>query len=397
MQDVFRDMLYDNVLMWVDDIFVFTTTTTNSLHWMFFGRIRELGLKLNANRSWHLCVHHDNDKFIAVLRMFFGRIRELGLKLNANRSCLLAPTTAYLQKLLCAANWLRESIVQFAQFAAPLQVKLEKTFDGHSRKKRYAQGLTLTWTSEEQTQYREFLDCVARSAGQALPSETATMCVTSDASDRGWSIIVSEVESWDDCKSVADQPHALLICKGGMFKGDQLHWSIAEKEGYPIFKTAYDFENLLHRSAGFKLFCDHTNLIHGFCPHTEIDKHGSDNVWADLVSHWLVPAGTAHITVKAVRTRGSREVSRLRPLNDETFVWPSLAHVEEAQRLYHLFAPSGATDPTVSGTMFLLVEGKAWTPTQAKALIAQILVAAHCGLNAHRGADVMLCQLRAQY
>ncbi|KAK1930423.1 Enzymatic polyprotein [Phytophthora citrophthora] len=332
----------------------------------------------------------------------------------------LRSPAADLQKLLCAANWLRESIVQFARFAAPLQVKLEEAFDGHSRKKRYAEGLTLTWTSEEQTQYREFLDCVARSTRLALPSETATVCVTTDASDRGWSLIVSQVESWNDSKSLTDQPHELLICKGGMLKGAQLHWSIAEKEGYPIIKAAKDLEYLLHRAAGFMLFCDHANLIQIFCPHTEIRKHvrgklqrwalmlsdyryeiehvkGSDNVWADLVSRWIVPARTPHVTVKGVRTRGSREVSRLRPLHDETFVWPSLAHVEESQRRYHRFAPSSATESTVSETMLLLVEGKVWIPTQAKDLITRILVVAHCGLNTHRGADVMLRQLQAQY
>ncbi|KAK1931481.1 hypothetical protein P3T76_013237 [Phytophthora citrophthora] len=70
--------------------------------------------------------------------------------------------------------------------------------------------------------------------------------------------------------------------------------------------------------------------------------------------------------------------------------------IDDARR-YHRFAPSSATESTVSETMLLLVEGKVWIPTQAKDLITRILVVAHCGLNAHRGADVMLRQLQAQY
>ncbi|GMF45514.1 unnamed protein product [Phytophthora fragariaefolia] len=57
MHEVFRDMLYENVIIWVDDIVVFAKPA---------------------------------EEFIAVLRKFFSRIHEYGLKLNAKKSCLYA-------------------------------------------------------------------------------------------------------------------------------------------------------------------------------------------------------------------------------------------------------------------------------------------------------------------
>jgi transposase InsO family protein len=415
MQEVFRDMLYDNLLIWVDDIVVFARTA---------------------------------EEFIAVLRKFFARLHEYGLKLNAKKSCLYAKeiswcgriidgegvrhdpervaalsslprpgTAADLQKLLCAANWLRESIVNFAQFAAPLQAKLETVFAGHSRKQRYAESLLLTWTREEERQYGDFVDCIARSTKLVFPSETATICVTTDASDRGWSLIVSQVDQWDESQSITEQAHALVLSKGGMFKGAQLHWSIAEKEGYPIVRAAKDLEYLLHRSNGFKLFCDHANLIQIFCPGTEIRKHvrgklqrwalmlsdyryeiehvkGSDNVWADLVSRWLVPRTDSPAAAKAIRTRASSTLSRLRPLMDPAFVWPRPDDVRAAQRRYRSSAPPHTVE---ADSGLLLVEGKMWIPTQAKELLARICVVAHGGLSGHRGADVMNRQLQRHY
>ncbi|KAJ0391006.1 hypothetical protein P43SY_011949 [Pythium insidiosum] len=331
----------------------------------------------------------------------------------------LPETAADLQKLLCAANWLHESIVGYAQLAAPLQEKLEGAFAGRSRKQRIAEGITLTWTAEEQQSYCEFLDGLGTTTKLTFPDESATVCLCTDASDRGWSLVVTQVDAWDETQPLTNQSHELVLCKGGTFKGAQLHWSIAEKEAYPIAKAAKDLEYLLHRTNGFKLFCDHANLIQIFCPSKEIRKHvrgklqrwalmlseyryqiehvkGTDNVWADLVSRWLTPSASTTVTVKAVRTRAASTLSRLRPLLDDAFVWPTADHALAAQQRFARSAPPTAAATADSGGL-LLVEGRVWIPTQAKDLITRILITAHCGVNAHRGADTMMTQLREKY
>lgn len=261
-----------------------------------------------------------------------------------------------------------------------------------------------------------FLDGLARSAKIAFPDDEAIVCVCTDASDMGWSLIVMQVGDWNDTKPLAEQPHNLLIYKGGAFKGAQIHWSIAEKEGYRIIKVAKDLEYLLHRVNGFKLFCDHANLIQIFCPSKEICTHvrgklqrwalllqdyryhiehvrGIDNDWADLVSRWLMPPTPPTGVVN--RTRAAISISRLRPLQDEAFVWPIVAHVRDARQRFRRSASAGAVESEQHG--LIMVERKVWIPTNAKELITRILVVTHYGLNAHRDADTMLVQLSEKY
>ncbi|KAJ0392214.1 hypothetical protein P43SY_008832 [Pythium insidiosum] len=415
MQEVLKDMLYENVLVWVDDIVVFAKTAEEFIAVLrkFFGRMREYGLKLNAAKC---CLFAREIEWCG--RLIDGNgVRHDPERVSALRSLPVPQSAADLQKLLCAANWLRESIVDYAQYAAPLQAKLEAAFAGGSRKQRHAESLKLTWTDQEQQQYRTFTDHLANSAKLAFSDPTATVCLCTDASDLGWSMVVTQVHEWKTDTPMASQSHELLICKGGMFKGPQLHWSVAEKEAFPIVKAAKDLEYLLHRDLGFKLFCDHANLIQIFSPATEIRKHvrgklqrwalyltdyryeiehvkGTDNVWADLVSRWLHGAVPDAVTAKAVRTRSTPALSRLRPLQDELFNWPTTTSVRDAQQRYKRHAPEEAV-ATEEGV--LAVEGRVWVPAQAKELLTRILIVSQCGVNAHRGADVMLVQLQSKF
>ncbi|KAJ0408407.1 hypothetical protein ATCC90586_009182 [Pythium insidiosum] len=134
------------------------------------------------------------------------------------------------------------SIVDYANHVAPLLDKFEQAFDGRSRKQRFAESIILTWTDDERTLYAHFLEHLASSAKVAFPDSSATVCLSTDASDYGWSLVVTQVRGWQPKTQVHEQAHELLICKGGTFKGAQLDWSIVEKEAYPIIKAAKDLE-----------------------------------------------------------------------------------------------------------------------------------------------------------
>ncbi|KAE9046006.1 hypothetical protein PR001_g4734 [Phytophthora rubi] len=148
MQEVFRDMLYENVLIWVDDIVVLAKTAEEFIAVLrkFFSRIHEYGLKLNAKKS---CLYAREISWCGRIIDGDG-VRHDPERVTALSSLPLPVTAADLQKILCAENWLRESIVDFAQHAAPLQDKLEAAFAGHSRKQRYAESLGLSWTLGEE-------------------------------------------------------------------------------------------------------------------------------------------------------------------------------------------------------------------------------------------------------
>ncbi|KAE9313243.1 hypothetical protein PF008_g19783 [Phytophthora fragariae] len=135
------------------------------------------------------------------------------------------------------------------------------------------------------------------------------MCLLTDASDLGWSVLVTQVVEWQPNKEVHQQQHELLVCLSGSFTGSQCNWSIIGKEAYPIVWACDKLSYLLLRPGGFRLYCDHRNLVYVFAPGQEVKKHirgqllrwstklmeyryevehidGDSNVWADMVSRW---------------------------------------------------------------------------------------------------------------
>ncbi|GMF33712.1 unnamed protein product [Phytophthora lilii] len=119
--------------------------------------------------------------------------------------------------------------------------------------------------------------------------------------------------------------------------------------------------------------------------------NGEDNHWADMVSRW--PVSEVVVKVKAVRTLSQPSPSILRPLQDESFEWPSRQAVRDAQERYRDSQPE-LTDQREG---LIYVEGKLWIPIQVNELLTRVLIVAHCGIQAHRGIQVMLNQLQRSY
>ncbi|GMF29321.1 unnamed protein product [Phytophthora fragariaefolia] len=66
-------------------------------------------------------------------------------------------------------------------------------------------------------------------------------------------IIRTQVRVWDASLPVEDQAHELIVCKGGVFKHNELNWTVVEKEAFPIIKACHDLDYFLLRPKGFLL------------------------------------------------------------------------------------------------------------------------------------------------
>lgn len=253
------------------------------------------------------------------------------------------------------------------------------------------------------------------SSKQYYPEEQATVCLFTDASDHGWAIIVTQVRAWDDEREPTRQAHELLVCQGGVFRGAQTHWSVVEKEAYPVVRACITLDYILEREPGFKAFCDHSNLIQIFSPSEETKKHtrgkllrwalrisclrytiehvdGDSNVWADIVSRWTSEP-EASLRVRAARIEVAQPLSQLRPLQDERFEWPTVSAVRAAQECSK-YAHGGCT---MSEHRVWLKNGKTWIPPDADELALRLMIVAHCGRRAHRGADTMYQLLHDEF
>jgi transposase InsO family protein len=155
---------------------------------------------------------------------------------------------------------------------------------------------------------------------------------------------------------------------------------------------------------------------------------GEQNVWADLLSRWgnPPPSTKAHRTLpedvnyhepelvpweqaKPVRARLPREGGSgvqpnqrapqkrrqvLRPLDEDGFIWPSMAEICQAQQETKVLFPRKAKR-NPKGEVW--IGDKLYIPEDATDLIQRMLVVAHCGSMGHRGEYVMQNHLRRNF
>ncbi|POM62714.1 hypothetical protein PHPALM_28093 [Phytophthora palmivora] len=259
MEKCFANLLYESLLIWIDDLLVFTNSIDEYLE----------GLNFSAAKT----------RLYQQSVTWCGRvISPNGVSYDPKRIDTLAnmpvPTTAAgLQQFICASNWMRDSLLDYAKITQPLQTKLDKALDRKRKTKRIAAGVVIKLDDSEVDSFSKVKQLIANATKLSYPSNEATMRLFCDASDNG----------------------------------AQCNWSITEKEGYPIVAACDDLSYMLLRSGGFCTYCDHRNTIYLFAPHPEPKKHvkgkllrwalklseyrftiahieGQLNVWADLVS-----------------------------------------------------------------------------------------------------------------
>ncbi|KAE9332990.1 hypothetical protein PR003_g14240 [Phytophthora rubi] len=414
MEKCFAELVYKSLLIWIDDLLLFADTIEEYLAALetLFDTMAHYGLKFSVMKT---CLYQQSVTWCGKI------ISENGMTHDPRRIDALLnmppPSTAgELQQFICASNWMRDSLIDYARTIQPLQQCLDRGLEGKRKTKRVAAGIALQLNESELVSFDNVKKLLANSSTLAHPKDNATFALFCDASDVGWSAILTQVESWDDAKPVTEQNHELLTCKGGTFTGTQLPWSVTEKEAFPIVSACDDLNYLLLRPGGFKIFCDHRNLIYMFAPHPETKKHirgkllrwslklteyrytiahieDEQNVWADLVSRWGGASPTSVMRFKRVTRMQTQAEKRplLRPLDKDSFVWPTLSEIAVTQKAHLQDRPESCTqgDDGVYRS-----DGKIWVPEGASGLIQRLFIVSHCGPQGHRGEAVMLNHIK---
>ncbi|OWZ10999.1 hypothetical protein PHMEG_00016043 [Phytophthora megakarya] len=323
-QFVFDPLLYITVLILIDDVILFAKILDE-----FMCLLREFNLKLHIMK----CNLYEVQVNWCGHLISRDRVEHDPAQVEALQALPLPATERDVQYFLCAANWQRESIVDYARHAVPLQDKLDTALKGTSTRRQHALRIPLTWNDIVNTAF--------------LPDPSQEICMFTDTSDIGYSIVVTQVADWKDELQAKELQYQLLGTS-------QLNWSIVEKEAFPIVQACTTLEYLLQRSNDFKLYCNHANLISIFAPDNDLKKHaranlqrwamlltgyiytiehipGASNLWADIVSKWSRPRERNEATKKISHVRTRRPVSPLRPLEDNAFEWPTREALMEAQ------------------------------------------------------------------
>ncbi|POM62525.1 hypothetical protein PHPALM_28315 [Phytophthora palmivora] len=116
MEKCFEPLLYEFPVVWIDDLLLFASNI---------------------------------DTYILKLEHFLDQV---------------AKYAGQLQQFLCAANWMRESIGDYARTVEPLQQRLDQALSKGKRTKRVANGIAIELSNAEQAVYDQTKDLLATSA-----------------------------------------------------------------------------------------------------------------------------------------------------------------------------------------------------------------------------------------
>ena len=324
MEDAMGDLLYKNVLVWIDDLLAFASDVDSLFDALekIFARLREYNIKLNPMKT-DLLLREVSwcGRLISAMGTRFDPALIQGLV-----DLELPRTAAELQQFLCAANWIRISIPSYASAVEKLSLMLKTSQRSVSSSRRSKlRNVKLEWDSEEEMAFGRVKELLANSVQLAhfRSSEDWALCLFTDASDRHWGVALTQCPASDLSLPVVDQRHEALAFLSGSFSGSQLRWSVIEKEAFPIIESLDRLRHYLSLKT-FHLFTDHRNLKYIFSHYaqdSDVKKHvvdklmrwqvklrsfsytiehvaGKLNYWADLLSRWR-SSTSGGVTIRA--------------------------------------------------------------------------------------------------
>ncbi|OWZ08697.1 Retrotransposon protein, Ty3-gypsy subclass [Phytophthora megakarya] len=147
----------------------------------------------------------------------------------------MAPPTiaVVLQQIVCAVNWMRASIPEFARLAAPLYNILEKAMQtsGHCNKRKLSKVplYSVGWGSLEAKSLAEVKERLLVIVPLTHPKDNSDMALVADASlDHGGSVL-TQIPQEDAAKPLEEQRHELLAFLSGYFRDAAHRWPTIEK------------------------------------------------------------------------------------------------------------------------------------------------------------------------
>jgi RNase H-like domain found in reverse transcriptase len=152
---------------------------------------------------------------------------------------------------------------------ALLQAALARVFEGKSRStKKAAAAVSLLhlWGQEEQAAFQDLQAAIMESMTLAFTDPDRRICVLTDASDRFYASLVTQIHEEKLGLPMEEQDNQPLALLSGEFKGAQLRRTVPEKGGFAIVDTVQKSDYLLLSHDEFSILSDHLNLRYIYNP-----------------------------------------------------------------------------------------------------------------------------------
>jgi RNase H-like domain found in reverse transcriptase len=132
---------------------------------------------------------------------------------------------ADLVQYVTAVNWMRSAIPNYSKHVESLQAALPRVIEGKSRRtKKTAAAVSLLhlWGPEEKAAFKYLQAAIMESMTLAFPDPDKRICVLTDASDRFYDGLVTQIDEEQLDLPMEEQDHQPLAFLSGEFKGAQL-------------------------------------------------------------------------------------------------------------------------------------------------------------------------------
>lgn len=412
LSEILPTSLSSHFLHWLDDILLHDRTVP--------------GLIKSIRNLFGLCVQYNIKLHPAKSIMFAKSIRWCGRVISADGirydprrldgllNIESPKTGAHLQQFICALQWIKNGIPNFASIVTPLHQFMEQIYTKAGKRTKQAVARyklsAVGWGPAEDNAFAACKTALANQVTLSHRDETKRLCWFPDACDSVWSAIITQVPFKDLTKPHVEQDHEPLAFLSGRFSATQLGWSILEKEAYAAVASLERMHWLAATPAGFDLYTDHNNLIFLFDPlsvvpdlsQTSLRKvlrwavrlsmynytcfhiRGADNVWADLLGRWAAPTTIRRIV----------RIPELPSSSTEGFEWPTAPSIISAQESAAEERPPNLCREE---NIWKNPSGAIWIPDSSSDLQLRLCIIAHTGASGHRGAGSTEKVLRKYY
>lgn len=416
-QDVMRkilgqDLLSENVMVLLDDVLLYGSSLEELLGLLLrvVTRLSERNLLVNWQKTvwvsdelvW--CGRHISARGVGFDRSHMQNFVDMAYPQNAFE----------LQRFLCGVNFFRNSLLDFARIAQPLQEELHRVAAlAGSRKNKNLAKFNIADDEAKRDAFVQIKTLLLNAITMSWPQDEDDVFVFSDASDLGFAVVASFSPPDQSNRALFERDFTPCGLLSGTFKGSQLRWTVGEKEFYPIVLAAQKLWHLLHRRKGFHILTDHKDLEGFLMKTTEVDerrplldkmarwryilspfeftiKHisGTDNVFADMASR--MTSQTRDNTDSPMLESNHNPsgpilqfIHLVNSVKDFRYEFPSLEEIVEAQRETTSDEKTSQA-LTPDGDNVLRLKGKIYVPNQNN-LRKRFLIAAHS--LQHNGVD----------
>jgi len=211
MMEIFDGMVYVSLLIWIDDTLLFAKAFEDCLQ-VFrqsFQRLRKFNVKLNPNKT---------QLFSREITWCGRKVSKIGIRFHDTPiqafQQLPEPTTAdQMQKLVCAANWIRTTIPRYAEAVSLLQKFLKSLQnEAGSMKQSKLKKLVIAerWTDEHNQCFQDLKRIIPNTVTLAHPNPEHEVCLFTEASDKHRGLVVTQVRPEDTGQRLAIQRHQPL-------------------------------------------------------------------------------------------------------------------------------------------------------------------------------------------